>query len=251
VTDVRINDWRAFGGDGSEGFTIETLKGLGGVGVKSDDVPRPQAHGEFDVPVFRTARVVTIAGLCLSSSPKRMQEHEDHFTGLLADGNASRVMFDLPTGTRWGMGRLADTPEFDSVIWGSISEYMLQLKFADPRLYGTSRATQDGTPKPFVSGEKSFHRGNFPAIPTHVISGNRVGGYTVSGPAGKKFIVSATLTGGSPHTIDRSGGLFIDGVQVFGKVLQADTWTIPHGTEVVQSVDNGLSLATTVVDTFL
>lgn len=243
MTNVRINQWRASGGAGNEGFYIETLKGLGGVGVRSDDIPRPQSHGEFDVPVFRTARVVTIVGPCETTSPERMQQYEDQFTGLLADGSWAKVFFDLPTGTRWGYARLADTPEFDSVLWGQRSEYMLQLKFNDPRLYGSAKSFDGGSP--------SYHYGNFAATPTHTISGSRIGGYTVSGPVGKKFIVTATLTNGSPHTIDRAGNLFINDVQVFGRVIQADTWTIPAGGQVVQSVDNGLSLSTSVTDTFL
>lgn len=231
-----------------EGFVISP-DGFEGwddsVSVKGDAVSRPQSHGDFDVPGFLDSRVVSISGSCIAGSAQRLNALGSQLRGLLAEGGGQVVVHHMGEHL-WGTARLAPGTQTKFKVNGSDSrsaKFQIQLKFADPRKYGGS--------KTFAGGASAYHYGNFPAIPTHVISGARVGGYTVSGPGGKQFVVTATLATGSPHTIDRAGGLFINGSQVFGAVTRADTWTIPAGAQVTQTVSNSLTLATTVTDTFL
>jgi len=246
MTNVRVGSVVFNGGAGQDGFYIRALKGLGGVGVRSDSVPRPQAHGEFDVPVFRTARVVSMEGPCISGSAEVMQHREDMFTAILSEGQSGQVVFDMPGGPRWGMARLADTPEFDPEIWGQRSQYLIQFKFANPRLFGSSKS--------FASGESAYHYGNFPATPVFTVSGT-MSGYTINGPGGKKFTVTAAVTAGNPHTIDMATGLLtVGGVTVFGAVSRADTWAIAGGAQVVNTLvplTGSGTLAAKVTDTFL
>ena len=247
---VRIGAWIARGGAGSDGFYIgeNGLKGVfNGPGVRGDSVPRPQAHGDFDVPVFRSPRIVSIVGPCEGPSAERLDWYGNQLTGLLADGQAGQVIFDIPGGVRWGMGRLFDQPDFEPELWGSRYDWQLQLKFANPRLFGEART--------FVAGEPAFHYGNFAATELITVTGNEPGGYTIYGPNGKQFIVTAPLVAGHPHTIDMSKGvglLSVDGAYVMGGLgSRTDVWAIPSGAQVVATVSGSAALSRMVPDTFL
>src|SRR5690606_35423009 len=157
-------------------------------------VERPQAHGEFDVPVFRTSRIVSITGPCLADSAEKLDWYSNQLTGLLADGQAGRVVFDIPGGPRWGDARLFDVPDFEPVLWGERAAWQLQLKFANPRLFGETRTFGPG------ASVTAHHYGNFPATPVITVSGAAPGGYTLTGPDGKQFIVTRPLVAGTPHT---------------------------------------------------
>jgi hypothetical protein len=248
---VRINENFSLLGQlpaSGEGFIISP-DGFEGwddaVSIKGEAISRPQGHGDFDVPGFLDSRIVSLSGACLAESAPRLRRLGSTFRGVLATG-AGRVTVTHMGETKWGIARLAPGTQAKFKVNGADSRsaaFQLQLKFANPRLFGDSRT--------FSSGVPAYHYGNFPATPTHVVRGSRTGGYTVSGPGGKKFIVTASIGWDAPHTITESGSLFINGVQVFGAVTQADTWTVPVGVEVVQSVTAGLFLDTTVADTFL
>ena len=243
---VRVGGLTFFGGAGSDGFYIKDggLTGLfGGVGVRSDSIPRPQAHGDYDVPVFRSSRMVSIMGPCEADSEERLDFYDRQFTGLLADGQSGRVVFDMPGGPRWGDARLAAN-EFEPVLWGRRADYMLQLRFANPRLFGEARTFAEGVP--------AFHFGNFPAAPVLTVTSASAGGYTISGPSGKQFIVTAPLVSGHPHTIDMATGLLeVDGVVVFGGVSRADTWAVPAGAQGTMTVSGTAVLSALVTDTYI
>lgn len=249
MTNVRIGQWLAEGGAGQDGFYIHTIKGLfNGPGVRGESVPRPQAHGDHDVPVFRSPRIVVIEGPCIADSSERLDWQSNVFSGLLAEGQSGQVIFDMPGGPRWGNARLAvgTQPEFDVTLWGSRAEYQLQLKFANPRLFGESRT--------FASGVAAMHYGNFTAAPVITVTGSAPSGYTINGPAGRQYKVTAAL-GATPHVIDMADGyLRINGDVVSNAVTIADTWGIPSGTSstiTVTPVSGTASASQLVLDTFL
>lgn len=245
---VRVGGLTFWGGAGADGFYIgdDSLRGVfGGVGVKGRDVEAPHRHGDFDVPVFRSGRVVSLAGPCHSPNAEVHGHRNRQLTGLLAGGDVGRVVFDIPGGPLWADGRLADAPEWRNILWGSWADYFLQLKFADPRLYGETRKFDP------ASSLSLHHYGNFAALPVFTITGTSGGGYTINGPGGRKFTVTTPLVGGVPHTVSmRDGYLRVGGSIVMGGVTRADLWAVPPGAKVTVSVTAG-SLSASVADTFI
>jgi len=246
-TNVRIGGLTFWGGEGSDGFYIRKggLKGfLDGVGVRGNSVERPMAHGDFDLPVFRSARTVSISGPCLAPSEGEWMHRNRQLTGLFGDGRSGRVTFDVGGTVLWGDARLGDTPQWEPQMWGSRADYLLVLRFADPRLFGETRT--------FAGGVAAYHYGNFAASPVHTVSG--VGsGYTINGPGGKTFTVTEAVTSEVPHRIDMATGfLEVGGVVVVGQVTSADVWAVPGGGTVTHTLTgSGLTLSTAVADTYI
>lgn len=250
MASVRVGGLEFHGGAGQDGFYIEGegLQGLlSGVDVKRDSVSRPQSHGDFDVPGYLEARIVSLAGPCIAESAEVLAHRGRQLTGLLADGGSLPVTFDVPGGPLWGTARLADKTEFDVSLWGSRAQYNLRLLFANPRLLGESRTAGAFSP--------AFNYGNFPATPIHTVVGTSPAGYTIGGPDGKQYIVTQPLVAGSPHVIDMATGyLTINGATIFGGVSRADTWAIPGGGNFAHTLNAAvgtLTLATTITDTYV
>ena len=249
MASVRVGGLEFFGGAGSDGFYIEGegLQGLlSGVDVKRDSVSRPQAHGDFDVPGFLESRVVSIAGPCLADSAEKLSEYGRQITGLLADGAAMPVTFDVPGGPLWGMARLAAKTEFDVTLWGSQARYQLSLLFANPRLYGEAHGFEIGT-------YDLVNYGNFPAAPVYTVTGSSAGGYVVYGPAGKSFHVTRALNAGEIHTIDMADGyLRVNGVVVYGGIgSPANAWLVPGGGSVGVTVSDAAIITGRISDTYI
>lgn len=246
---VRIGqNWTAFGGLGQDGFYIKKggLKGVfGGVGVRGESVEYPHGDGDFELPVFRSSRFVTIEGPCIADSAERLDWYSNVLTGLLAGPDSGRVIFDLPGGVRWGDAQLNGPPEFDITMWGQRADWQLSLKFADPYLYRDAAS--------FAGGSPSFHRGNTKAIPVHTVTGSNGSGYTINGPDGKRFTVTRAVVAGSPHVIDMATGwLTINGVVQTGAVTVSDLWAVPGGAQVTHTIaGSGLTLSTLLRDTFI
>ena len=251
---VRIEQWIARGGAGNDGFYVKGkgLKGVfSGVGVRGKSVERSQAHGDLEVPVLRSSRFVTIAGPCIADSAEKLDWYSTVLTGLLADGESARVIFELPGKTRWGIAKLNDTPEFEPVKWGERAEWQLSLKFANPRLYGDAQTF----PNAQWSLSQIHHFGNFKASPVITVTGSAPSGYTLNLPGGKQFKVTRALVSGSPHVIDMADGyLRIGGVIVSNSVTRADLIAVPGGAAVaisVTPVSGTASLSVLVLDTFM
>lgn len=229
-------------GDGFEGWDD-------GVDVRRDEVMRPQAHGSFDVPAFLAARVVSLTGECWASAPDRLLWFGKRLTGLLAGGESGRVVVVQADGSTWATGRLAAKSTFVVNSEDTRSAfYQIQLWFADPRRFGESRTTSGTT------SVAAFHYGNFPAAPVLTVTGSKPSGYTITGPAGKTFTTTKPVIAGSPHTIDMATGfLSVGGVVQSGVVTSGDTWAVPGGASVTQTLSGSgtATLGVTVRDTYI
>lgn len=215
--------------------------------VRRDEVTVPQGHGSFDSPGFRAARVVSLAGVIVSPSEERTKFLGLRLTGLLADGDSGRVVVERK-GYLWADARLAAATKCEArgaTPW--IADWQMQLWFPDPRRYGETRV--------FASGAAAFHYGNFPSTPYMQVAGSMPGGYTINGPGGKKFTVTAAVVSGNPHYIDMSTGILrVGGYPLFGVVSQGDTWSIPGGQNLTMTlvpVSGSGTLTVSVVDTYV
>lgn len=122
---------------------------------------------------------------------------------------------------------------------------MLSLVAADPRKYGEVND--------FPGGTVAVNRGNFPARPQLIVSGTAAGGYTVTGPGGRRVVVTKALAAGAPHTIDfGKGGLWIGGVRQLRAITVYEPWEIAPGLPgVVATVNNSAALIQRVADTYV
>lgn len=220
------------------------LKGwFDGVGVRTKRTPRPAAHGEFDLPVFREARIITLHGGINTASEFAQEQAINRLLGICADGSTERFTVESAAGPTWADVKLGDDPDIQVLSLGQTARLRLTFRAADPRRYGRLNTFPEGP---------VFHRGNFPASPTLKVSGSRPEGWTVTGPGGRRIVVTRALEAGRPHTIDlATGGLYVNGARVLGGVITYEPWVVPAGRSVTHSVTSGLSLESGVPDTYM
>lgn len=230
-------DWAVLDADG-----IGAL--WGGVDVRREDIARPSAHGSFDLRGFLAPRVIPLSGHLSSRSREGLEHFAARVGGLLADGSSSRLVVEGPDGSRWCDVRLGAATQV-RLVDATTARFQIQLWSPDPRLYGEVHD--------FTSGQTAYHRGNFPARPQLIVSGTASGGYTVTGPGGRRVVVTKALTSGAPHTIDFArGGLWINGVRQLRAITVYEPWEIAPGLPgAVATVNNGASLIQRVTDTFV
>lgn len=215
---------------------------------RREAVGRPFAHGEFDLPVFRSPRVVAISGVAVAGSVYELRQLSNAITALGADGEMIPVIAvhqdqTLEAYARVIEARFTDSGHRDGNIHG---DFAIDLVFPDPRKYGETNVYSD------VSSVLVWQRGNFPAMPQIRVSGASSSGYTVTGPGGEKIVVSRSLTSASPHTLDlATGALIVGGSRVLGGVASYQGFTIPPKQRVKVSVNNNLAVQVTVPDTYM
>ena len=220
----------------------------GGGEARVESVARPGMHGEFDLPVLMGASVFSIDGWALAPSAFMLGRLRSTVMGIGADGQLMRATVHHQEQTLWADVRRAVKPTFKDagVRHGLLrARFFLQFRAPDPRKYGE---TVD-----FPGGEKAVQYGNFPARPDLIVTGTAASGYTVTGPGGRRVVVTKALTAGAPHTISfAKGGLWVGGVRQLRAISMYEPWTVPPtAVGAVATVDNGVSLVQRVTDTFV
>lgn len=229
-----------------EGFALVEFEGWGDApAARGESVERPDGHGDFDTPVTRGARLITMSGWCRARELAMLGHRRNELMSLLADGVQGRVEVTEYGETTWANVRLYGTPTFKRRGSTGYADWSLKLRAVDPRRYGAVHE--------YPAGVAAVQYGNFPARPQLIVSGSSSGGYTVTGPNGRRIVVTRPITSGSPHTIDfATGGLFIGGVRQSRSISVYQPWTIGPGLPLVTaSVDSGLSLIQRVTDTYV
>jgi len=222
--------------DEARGFFLapDGFKGWDGAPtVRREDVARSGSHGSFDARGTLDARLPVFTGICVSPSPAETLMLGERLTGLLADGGSGLISVQRHQREQHSVGRLAGATQFD--VRGRtprFADFQIQFWLPDPRKYGKRRVFTSAADGLWTS----YHRGNFPAGSTVTVTGNAPS-YTVGGPDGKRFKVSAELRPGEPHLINLSTGqITIRGQVKFGVVSVADTWTVIPNTLVAHAI---------------
>ena len=214
----------------------------GGVGTRYESVPRANADGDHDLPVYRTGRRVTLTGLIRTEDPDDQSRLMRSLTGLMDLRTSAQFAVVTEFDTTWADVKV-DNVEVNVLAYGQTARYRLELWADDPRIFGETRV--------FSSGQDASHRGNASAVPELEVTGVYTSGYTVSVP-GKSFVVTQALAAGQTHRIDlKTGWLYRNGVLQSGAVGQADTWVVPKGTPVKHTLSGSGVLKVSVVDTFI
>lgn len=239
--------------DSGEGLFIgpDGLVGLDeGVAQRRSESQKPWAQGSFDVPSFGAARVISLSGWARAVSPEKLGWWKHRLTGLLADGHAGVLSVDHQGLQLTTSVRLAGTTRLVPMKRSRRrGDFQIQFWAANPRLFGETLVVGPGTTVAIL------HRGNFPATAVLTIAGTMPAGYTVLGPDGKVFTVTAAVVSGHPHTIEMSSGLLtVDGAYVYGAITAAQTWAVPPGalvTATLVPVSGSGTLTATVRDTYM
>jgi len=236
---VRVGGWLAAGDDdvllNGEGFVIAPDGFTGwddGVDTRRDMVARPSSPGSFVTPGYADSRLVTLSGSCWAMSEQKLDWFKRQLTGLFPDRALRTVTVEHQGSTLWAMGTRGAKPTFKvtgadprDALWS------LSLWFPDPWKYGETRTFGPGTTV------VAHHYGNTDARPKFTVaSAAGIGtGYTINGPDGEVFTVTQPVAAGVPHVIE-NGLLYINGAVVYDKISSGETWTIPPGVSVSQSL---------------
>lgn len=228
------------------------LQGVrGGVAVVSSSVQRPGEHGEFDLPVFKGARVVTVSGQALAPSERELDDLALQLSGLGAAGESVPLRHHAAGGrVLTGSGRVI-AQEFDQTVGGiATATYMLSLSMRDPRWYGAIR--------PYVTSSDALvtmqQAGNVAAVPRFEVAGTFPNGYALHA-AGRVVQVAGSASAITDVVDFRTGMVTRNGTLAPTLLQQAQFWSVPgHGVPLSWRLDRvgGTGTATaSVPDTFM
>lgn len=190
--------------------------------VRSDDVARPLANGNFPPQSFLEAKDLRMAGFLVAKSHALLVREMNRMYRLRRE--LVRLTVREPGLTTWGDVEVRKV-RFDPLGFAPEASFQIDLHMPDPVKTGASET--------FASGEVASHRGNYESTPilTVTTTAGMPSGYRINGPDGKHYIVAQALTAGQVHEIDlETGWLYRNGVlQPATAVSRAETWVVPAG----------------------
>jgi hypothetical protein len=220
--------------------------------VKGESTARPNADGEFDLPIQYGARSLIIKGRVACQSAAAAEIARDQILGLL-QGTSRLQVTDVNGKTQWA--DVKRNGQITADITGPVVRFSIEAKAVDPRKFGKSETFTAAVGAPV----DVYHRGNYPATPGAVtgviVRGSMPGGYTLT-VNGWDYAVSVPLVTGLPHRIDyNTGRLRVNGALAQNSIGNTNLTTIPPGPKVAI----GLYPATTgtgtaeieILDTFI
>jgi hypothetical protein len=200
--------------------------------VKGDTQDRPYQDGEFDLPIYNQARLVTVSGSLRAKSHAQLHEAGIFLTGAMSGrfqvtGHGSTMWADVKRNSGIKFTPITDT----------FAQWQVRLKAVDPRKFGRAVTYAVATGSPV----NVSHRGNYNAMPSFIIRGSMPGGYTIT-VDGWNYTVTRALVTGQPHRVDYNNGrLYVNGTLTQGNLGNTNRAPIPPG----QSVGVGLYPVTT------
>lgn len=210
------------------GWYVEEVEGLNdGASASPDEVPRDRGEGQHDLPNrLEDARSIMLRGFAYAGSMWElgrmrrqhgallaMPEQFDTFTWL-EFGDTYRT--DVRRGPSWRFDRDGDT---------GFANFTHRFRAPSQIFYGTEPDRSTGTDV-YVT-----NHGTIPAAPVITVTGTMPGGYTIYGPNGRVYQVTAALNAGDVDLIDMSDGVLRRNGVVMGGVYgsRVDVWTIGAG----------------------
>lgn len=215
-----------------------------GPAVRAESIPIPGAHGEYDLPVFREPRIISIEGMIYTDSDFEQDQAINALLRVCADGQRERLTVESAAGSTSAMVRLSDGPEISRIRLGTHARYRMVLRASDPRRYGEERSYTGGA-------VQAFHYGNFPAKIQAVVRGPRAAGYEIQGPGGRRVVVAQELGSLDHHTIQFwSGRVYRNGTRQLGALTVFQPWTVPPGPPTSMSCPSG-EMTINITDTYI
>jgi hypothetical protein len=207
--------------------------------VDMESVKRPAGHGRYVTPAYLDDRVVRMPGFYVARNLMELEHASAQFRGLIS--RQIRLTIEDALGTAWVDGTVT-AAVFRNSGFAPEGSWSLEVTCEDPRKYGDVND--------FAAGVMAINRGNFPAVPEHLVTGTSAT-YTINGPAGKRFIVSSGPGSGTDRIDMSTGRVYRNGALQLGVTSRADLWTVPIGLPGVTHTITAGSLVTRVTDTFV
>ncbi|MCP1414410.1 hypothetical protein [Paenarthrobacter sp. A20] len=216
-------------------------------GIKGDNIARPDADGDYDLPIENEARWVNIGGILTSTSRQLLMSGGDALKGRMA----GRFQVENVLGVRWAESKRASPVKFVAIN-NFMATWQVRLKFDESTKYGDTRTWVASVG---ANAGGIFHKGNYNAFPKFTVAGAMPGGYRLT-IMGQVFNVTQPLISGQPHSIEYSSGrLRIGGNVVHGGVGYGFTPYVPPGAITALSIvpgTTGTATATlSLTDTYI
>lgn len=202
-----------------------------GVGARRQVTQRPTSDGDFPDKATMASRIVTITGAARALTTQGLHEMRDQFIGLLADGEYTEMAVENLSGTRYATVGQENTPSWVQLT-DTFASFKLDLFQPNPRIYGVQRSVSiSGEPTEtgglFYQGTSSpyylsypldystdinhqtlsiFNYGNVASWPVFTVTGNFVGGFTITDNLGHNITYTGDTTLFAGVTIDSFAG---------------------------------------------
>jgi hypothetical protein len=258
MTLVSINSIRIHGRRQPDGFWLaaDGIKGWhDGITYRRNLQPRPQQHGYFDQPAYLDGRTISLHGYCRASTLEQLANYRNLLSGLNANGGLRKFTVQDDIGTLFAQARVDAGLQWTVSRGPILAEWQAQFWAPDPRKYGDERRFVNPGPATGTNSVTVFHRGNFPAVPVHTITGTFPSGYSLLGPNGETYRVNRPLNGSDTHVVDMgTGALTENGTIVYGGTVDVDLWTVLPGGQPQTSFSapsGSGQVVTTLRDTFI
>ncbi|WP_157875080.1 hypothetical protein [Arthrobacter sp. PAMC 25486] len=202
---------------------------------------RENSDGEYDLPTYNAARVVTVTGNLQARSHMDMHEAMNFLTGPMR----GRLQVSGHSSTQWADAKRNAGVKF-TPITDTLATWQVPLRCPDPAKYG-DRHTYDLAPNVAVS---AFHRGNYAASPVVQVNGPLVGGFTITHPGGLYTALGDLGAGGWVRVDFATGRLRLNGNDRSDLVTRADLFKVLPGNNASVKISKGTGYVE-VIDTYM
>lgn len=114
-------------------FTLSKMHGWWGGGeFRHDQQQRPTADGDFDAPVYRAGRIITLEGQVHATSDTQFENAIATLEDLLGDGSAGTLTVYQANGTYTIEVRRHGGLNLEILAYGRLARYQLQLWAPNP-----------------------------------------------------------------------------------------------------------------------
>ena len=213
--------------------------------VKGETVDRPNADGEYDLPLYNQARLLTITGGLHTDGHAQTHHAMNWLTGAMK----GRIQVHGHGTTQWADAKRNGGVKF-TPITDTFAQWQVRLKCVNPLKFGELNTF------PLIRDAFAdvYHRGNCGGSALVTVTGNAPGGYTLSEPGGVYYEVTGPLNPGQTHTIDFKTGIFrINGYIIAGQTGVSDIWFIEPGAGQPMKITSAGTVyaKATVLDTYI
>ncbi|MGV2853775.1 hypothetical protein ACNPON_18515 [Glutamicibacter sp. AGC13] len=206
--------------------------------IKENREDVPYGHGGYVLPEFYRERLITITGRVRSKTHSHQHEAINALKGCLMPGQTKTLQVLGHGPDQWANVVLARQIKAVPVTDVHTS-FQISLRSPDPRIFGMARS------EPAAAGVATMveNRGSAPAWPKIVVPGAvSSGGYTITGPGGEQYTVTASPSSSQTHYVDMWDGMLrVNSSMAAGAGLvgAAQTFTIPPGGKVPVTLSKG------------
>lgn len=220
-----------------------------GTAARRDNTVRPTSSGDFTEPYTLSSRLISLSGSAIARDASELQYMRDSLMGLLQIGEYTEMSVETSTATRYAIvgleGAISWTQQLDNV-----AVFKIDLYAPDPFIYGVEKVINIGATTSAGGGldypldyplnynvqnenqqdSTVTNRGNAPAWPKFVVTGNFYSGFVLTDGGDRKVTYNGMVTMSSPVVIDMAKGTALqNGVDKSVYVSERDWFSVAPG----------------------